>query len=96
MEGMEGDWYREASAKGLDAFPNSGTGAPRPRDILCCTGGPGGYGHIAIIMEVTNTYVKFAHQNLGLVEDGKPETDWHEPAGAKLDYDYRTKTYFFS
>jgi hypothetical protein len=47
-------------------------------------------------MEVTNTYVKFAHQNLGLVEDGKPETDWHEPAGAKLDYDYRTKTYFFS
>ncbi len=43
-------------------------------------------------MEVTNTYVKLAHQNLGLVEDGKPETDWHEPIGAKLGYDYRTKT----
>ena len=90
------DWYREASVKGLDASPNSGSVAPRPGDILCFTGGPGGYGHVAIIMEVTNTYVKFAHQNLGLVEDGKPETDWHEPAGAKLDYDYRTKTYFFS
>ena len=43
-------------------------------------------------MEVTNTYVRLVHQNMGLVEDGKPETDWHEPVGAKLGYDYQTKT----
>ena len=54
----------EASAKGLDAFPNSGTVALRTGDILCFTGGPGGYGHVAIIMEVTNTYVKIVHQNI--------------------------------
>ena len=43
-------------------------------------------------MEVTNTYVRLVHQNMRLVEDGKPETDWHEPVGAKLGYDYQTKT----
>ena len=86
------DWYREASAKGLDAFPNSGTVAPRPGDILCFTGGPGGYGHVAIIMEVANTYIKIVHQNMGTVNKKDPKTYWHEPVGAKLDYDYRTKT----
>ena len=55
------------------------------------TGGPGGYGHVAIIMEVTNTYVKIVHQNMGTVQDKKPKTCWHEPIGAKLGYDYRTK-----
>ena len=86
------DWYREASAKGLDAFPNSGSVAPRPGDILCFTGGPGGYGHVAIIMEVANAYVKIVHQNMGTVNKKDPKTYWHEPIGAKLDYDYRTKT----
>ena len=86
------DWYREASAKGLDAFPNSGSVAPRPGDILCFTGGPGGYGHVAIIMEVANTYVRIVHQNMGVIKNGEPKTYWHEPVGAKLDYDYRTKT----
>ena len=86
------DWYREASAKGLDAFPNSGTVAPRPGDILCFTGGPGGYGHVAIIMEVANAYVKIVHQNMGTVNKKDSKTYWHEPVGAKLDYDYRTKT----
>ena len=90
MEGMEE--IGEASAKGLDAFPNSRSVALRTGDILCFTGGPGGYGHVAIIMEVTNTYVKIVHQNMGTVQDKKPKTCWHEPIGAKLGYDYRTKT----
>ena len=72
MEGMEE--IGEASAKGLDAFPNSGTVALRTGDILCFTGGPGGYGHVAIIMEVSNTYVKIVHQNMGTVQDKKPKT----------------------
>ena len=84
------DWYREESAKGLDAFANSESVAPRPGDILVFSGRKDG--HVAIIMEVTNTYVRLVHQNMGLVEDGKPETDWHEPVGAKLGYDYQTKT----
>ncbi len=44
---------------------------PRVGDILCFGGGttssskPGGYGHVAIITEVSSTEVKFAHQNGG-------------------------------
>lgn len=44
---------------------------PRIGDILCFGGGtttpskPQGYGHVAIITEVSNTEVKFAHQNGG-------------------------------
>ncbi len=44
MEGMEEIGIEKPSVKGLDAFPNSGSVAPRPGDILCCTSGPGGYG----------------------------------------------------
>ncbi len=29
---------------------------------------------------------------MGTVQDKKPKTCWHEPIGAKLGYDYRTKT----
>ena len=44
---------------------------PRVGDILCFGGGtttpskPGGYGHVAIITEVSPSEVKFAHQNGG-------------------------------
>lgn len=72
-------WYGTASGKGLTAYPNGGTVAPRPGDILCMSGGAGGYGHVAIIIEVGTTYIKIAQQNTGTSTGG----GW-EPIGASL------------
>ena len=73
------DWYREESAKGLDAFPNSESVAPRPGDILVFSGRKDG--HVAIVMEVTRTYVKVAQQNSG---DGSAQNPQWYPIGGKL------------
>jgi hypothetical protein len=58
------DYYPNAAARGLTAIAN-GAGAPRVGDILCFSGGSGGYGHVMIIVEVAGNYVKVAQQNAG-------------------------------
>ncbi len=64
-------WFGTAGSKGLVAYVNNGSTAPRPGDILCLSGGatgpgaPAGYGHVAIIIEVGSTYIKVAQQNTG-------------------------------
>jgi surface antigen len=54
-------YYDSASAKGLDAYPNGGSVPPQPDDILTFNGPT--YGHVAIIMEVGDTYVNVIEQN---------------------------------
>ena len=60
----------------LARYKNGGSVAPRPGDILCLSGGEGNGGHVAIIMEVTKTFIKIAHQNSG---------DRWDAIGASLD-----------
>jgi surface antigen len=55
------EYYGTANAKGLEAYPNGRTVAPRADDILCFDDGD--YGHVAIIMEVGSDYVKVIEQN---------------------------------
>lgn len=59
--GNAGTYYGSASAKGLWAYPNSGSVRPKPNDILAFSGNT--YGHVAIIKEVGSTYVKVIEQN---------------------------------
>ncbi len=61
--GNAATYYGSASTKGLMSFPNGGSERPKPDDILAFSGGTGGYGHVAIITEVTDTYVKVIEQN---------------------------------
>ena len=70
-------WYGNATSKGLVAYANGGSVAPRPGDILCMTNNPAssGNGHVAIIIQVTSSFIKIAHQNSG--------TSW-APIGAQL------------
>jgi surface antigen len=62
--GHANTWFNNASAKGLLAYANNGSIAPRIGDILCFSGG--GLGHVAIITEVGSNQVKIAHQNGGV------------------------------
>ncbi|MBV6513941.1 MAG: hypothetical protein FMNOHCHN_03524 [Ignavibacteriaceae bacterium] len=55
------DYYPNAAARGLVQKPNGGTLAPQPGDILCSDGGQ--WGHIAIIREVGNGFIKVIQQN---------------------------------
>lgn len=84
--GHANTWYGNASAKGLTAYSNGGTVAPRPGDILCMSGGSKGRGHVAIIMEVTSSSVKIAQQNAGI--PGKP---WQHAIGGELSYNSSTR-----
>jgi len=59
--GNAGTYYGSASAKGLWAYPNSGSMRPKPNDILAFSGNT--YGHVAIITEVGSTYVNVIEQN---------------------------------
>ncbi len=62
--GDAGTYYGSASAKGLLSFPNGGSERPKPNDILAFSGGKYPYyGHVAIITEVTDTYVNVIEQN---------------------------------
>ena len=66
--GHANTWFANASAKGLVGFSNKVSAPIRPRvgDILCMSGGGGlNRGHVGIIIEVTDTYVKLANQNGG-------------------------------
>ncbi len=55
------DYYGSATAKGLTAYPNGGTEAPKPDDILCFSGST--YGHVAIVTGVSATQVQLIEQN---------------------------------
>lgn len=54
-------YYGQASSYGLIQIPFSG--APRVGDLLCCSGGINGLGHVGIVSEVGANYIKIAHQN---------------------------------
>lgn len=85
--GNSNTWFDHASDKGLVGYANEQTTvAPRPGDILCMSGGSGGLGHVAIIIEVGYNYVKIAQQNTG-TSGG----EW-APIGASLAYNPNTKT----
>jgi len=61
--GNANTYYNTASEKGLDAYENGGSTPPQPSDILTFSGGEHGYGHVAVIMEVGDDYVKIIEQN---------------------------------
>lgn len=71
--GHANTWYNNYYPKGLVRFSNQVLEPMRPRvgDILCMSGGPippgqtQGYGHVGIVIEVTDTYVRLANQNGG-------------------------------
>lgn len=65
--GSAAKWYNNASSHGFTAYAN-GTEEPRVGDAVCWSGGSFGYGHIGIIIEVNDRYVKVAHQNGGKAE----------------------------
>jgi hypothetical protein len=68
-------WFNNSTTQGLSKFSNGGGTDPRPGDILCMSGGIGGLGHVAIIIQVTSSFIKIAHQNSG--------TSW-APIGAQI------------
>lgn len=73
-------WYKDTkNFPDLDRYPNGGSVAPRPGDILCMSGGNNSLGHVAIIMEVTGSYIKIAQQNSGI-----PGDEWQHAIGGKL------------
>lgn len=57
-------YYDNATARGLLAYPNGGSTAPQVGDILSFGGGSEGLGHVAIIREVGANYVKVIQQNV--------------------------------
>ena len=78
-------FFSLAQSKGLVAIEN-GSAPPRVGDILCFGKGTKDekgnyYGHVAIIMEVTDSYVAIAQQNSGDGSDKKPA--WY-PIGGRL------------
>lgn len=60
--GTAAKWYNNASSHGFTAYAN-GTEEPRVGDAVCWSGGNSGAGHIGIIIEVNDRFVKVAHQN---------------------------------
>ena len=59
-------YYNKANDKGLISYPNGGSVAPKPDDILVFgvkNDGSGTAGHVAIITEVGDDYVKIIEQN---------------------------------
>ena len=72
MKDVEPDWdetghaityYTNAEAKGLVSYSNNGSVAPKPDDIIVFSPSENGYGHVAIITEVGDKYVKIIEQN---------------------------------
>lgn len=57
------DFFKEGPNHGFTAYINGDLVAPQPDDILCYSGGPNGYGHVAIIMEVSSNSVKIIDEN---------------------------------
>ena len=77
---MAKDWYTDyKNFKNFKRYPNGNPVPPRPGDILVFSGRKDG--HVAIVMEVTKTYVKVAQQNSGDGSDQNPQ--WY-PIGGEL------------
>lgn len=55
------DYYQNAAARGLTAYPNDGTEQPQVGDILVSEYGE--YGHVAIVREVQNNKIFVIQQN---------------------------------
>ena len=64
-------WGDTKNFKNFKRYKNSGTVPPRPGDILVLSNDK--YGHVSIIMEVGDTYIKVAQQNSG---PGKNNKEW--------------------
>lgn len=75
-------WYANGVAKGLRQIAH-GSMDPRVGDILCMGGGSDKYGHVAIIIEVTDTYITIAQQN-GHRAHGNH--GWNHAIGGRLPY----------
>lgn len=56
------DYYPNASAHGLNPYPNNGTNSPQVGDVLCFSGNT--YGHVALIREIGSNYLKVIQQNV--------------------------------
>ncbi|AAM32174.1 VWA domain-containing protein [Methanosarcina mazei] len=56
-------YYTNAEAKGLVSYSNNGSVAPKPDDIIIFSPTDNGYGHVAIITEVGDKYIKIIEQN---------------------------------
>ncbi|MDO8847282.1 MAG: CHAP domain-containing protein [Coriobacteriia bacterium] len=59
--GNADQYFGTAASRGLEAYTNAGSVAPRPGDVLCSNGGD--YGHVAIVREVGATYIRVIQQN---------------------------------
>jgi len=57
------DYFGTAASKGLTAYSNGGSVAPKVGDMLTSAGPNGSVGHIAVVREVGADYVKVIHQN---------------------------------
>lgn len=83
----EGDakvYFKTAKARGLNAFKNGGSTAPRPDDIIIFKGGP--YGHVAIITAVKDGYIELIQQNFSRYGTGilPYDADTHIVTGPKV------------
>jgi CHAP domain len=59
------DFFGNAGSWGMKAHSNGGSVAPQPGDILCYDSrAGGGFGHVAVIIEVTATNILIAQQNI--------------------------------
>jgi surface antigen len=59
------NFYGNAWRWGMTAYANGGGMAPKPGDVLCFNGNAGGgYGHVAIIVEVGSDYIIIGQQNV--------------------------------
>ena len=86
----------------FDRYSNGSSSSvgPKPGDILCMqntyangTINNNKNGHVAIIIEVADSYIKIAQQNSGYPDPSDYEaTKWQHPIGGELDYNPTTKT----
>ena len=88
-------FYDNKNFSNFKRYNNGGSVAPRVGDILCFGKGTkdkdGKYlGHVAVIMEVSDTYVKIAQQNSGTGSKQNPQ--WY-PIGGELERSGNTIIY---
>ena len=88
-------FYDNKNFSNFKRYNNGGSVAPRVGDILCFGKGTkdkdGKYlGHVAVIMEVSDTYVKIAQQNSGTGSTQDPQ--WY-PIGGELERSGNTIIY---
>jgi surface antigen len=57
------NFFTTANKRGLTAYANGGAESPKVGDIICWSGGAGGFGHVAIVSVITSKYILIAQQN---------------------------------